>query len=212
MAVCLDSLALEEGDQDPLTLSDLTERSRTTKKSVVSVETFLKMWGKGVEFITVDGEIPSLDIQAEFSVMNISAEQRMEVVYYEDDIEEDQQVRRIRTRQHGAYTSYLLRKLREKFVWDLTELNATNKACIHHHAVQLMKQDGLRLHDRDLILRTIVRKFFTPLRRDIEEAEAMNSYAMHRLRLEATAVRVDHGWQRWWRFGARAPVAPPTSQ
>jgi hypothetical protein len=208
--VYLDSLRTVE-QEEPLTLVDLTEVSRSQAIAMMSLSEIEKAAVKGTEIVTVDGE-PYSEMLMDVLTVTATKNSRFQVVHFVEDIEEGQKVKKIRTRRHGRYTSRLLLAMREKFVWDLTDMTATNKACLHHYAVQVMKQDGLRMHDRSIILKSIVRKYFTPTEDDVEEANAMNSYAMHKLRENATAVRVDHGWQRWWRFGVRAPVARPVTQ
>jgi len=185
-------LDMDEEEEDILEYHFKLVTKVMTKKQLVDV------LERGVRVKSVNNE----------DALHISSylpDSRLSVCYYEVVVEGDERVKRVRG--VPAYESRLLRRLREKFVWHLTPFNEINEACIHHHVIQLMKEDHVRAIDRARIIENgIVSQFFVPAKGDIYAADFRNSKTLASLRGQVFARRVDFNWQRFIGLGLRPQV------
>lgn len=142
----------------------------------------------------------------------VDQDKRYEVSYMKQRVEKNECVKRVRANFMQRYESRLLRRVREKFIWDQTPRNKTNEACVHHYIVQLMSEDRVRAFDRGKILENgIVNKYFVPKRCDVYSADYKNSRTLFEINKKVTGTRVDHGWQRFFGLGIRTQAEGPSA-
>lgn len=227
--VMLDSSSLDrEGDdqEDIEPLEIVMEQIEET----MTMPRLVTLWETGADIFTIDGRTfdkmkwegvkQFLEDNSELEEPLITAgepvpllKSRFTVVYLREVREDNVPVKRVRRRFHSRYETDLLMRLREKFVWRLTPYTDANVACLHHYAVQLMKEDNVRFQDRFKIQQTIVDRYFVPLQSDITANEYRNSRAMFDLRERAQTKYVDFNWQRFIGIGVRPHIggtAPST--
>jgi hypothetical protein len=119
-------------------------------------------------------------------------------------------LRKIKHRFHNKYETMLLYRIREKFIWSLTKRSAINDSAIHSYAVSLMIRDHLRIVDRQRILKTIVTRFYVPLKSDIEDVDIQNAPLNIKYQNAVSDTRVEQSWQRFFGLGLRTqPVSQP---
>jgi hypothetical protein len=117
-------------------------------------------------------------------------------------------LRKVKRRMYRKYETILLYKLREKFRWASTPRTVLNDSAIHHYVVSLMIKDHVRTADRHRILATIVDRFYTPLRSDIESTYYSKSVVGSDLRRRVTETVVEENWQRFIGLGDISSPGP----
>jgi hypothetical protein len=119
-------------------------------------------------------------------------------------------LRKVKRRMHRKYETILLYRLREKFRWASTPRTKLNDNAIHYYVVSLMVKDHVRIADRHRILTTIVDRFYTPLKSDIESSFYSKSMVGSSLRDRLDETVVEQNWQRFVTLGDRPSVTPQT--
>jgi len=173
----------------------------------------------------VHGELQLEEMKQDFDA-NCSPYDTMTVVALEDDSwkiqysepqsnEESKVAKYVMQIRDGHFESFLTRVLilvREKFHFELTKRNVANVACINIYVTEILVEFGLNVVDRSSIPSRIITRYFVPTHLDEEAHFYRNSsrYEDAMYRYNNTRV-VDANYQRYFGFGMRSMVGPPTS-